>query len=178
MRQAIANASGFQQFRNENEICPIAVQSKPLAELFAMPKSQSFLLSKKPPHNFLPTILGPEMAAPILWVPGKIALFLQGNLHAHKILRFSGGVFWGVFRALFLGGGGECRFYFYGRGELSDFMFRGCGLEEVASDLRHWEGKQPQSQAIAATAVRSDAGLSAGELSTNLSENSRRLWQS
>ena len=46
--------------------------------------------------------LGPEMAAPILWAPGKIAFFLQENLRAHKIPRFrGGGIFW-----IFLGGGG------------------------------------------------------------------------
>ena len=32
------------------------------------------------------------MAAPILWVPGQIAFFLQEHLHAHKIPRFRGGV--------------------------------------------------------------------------------------
>ena len=32
--------------------------------------------------KFLPAILGPDMAAPILWAPGKIAFFLQENLLA------------------------------------------------------------------------------------------------
>ena len=45
------------------------------------------------PDNFLPTILGPEMAAPILWAPGKIPFFLQENRHAIKFLVL-GGVFW------------------------------------------------------------------------------------
>ena len=40
-------------------------------------------------------ILGPEMDVPILWAPGKIALFLQENLHAPKIPPF-----------FLLGGGG------------------------------------------------------------------------
>ena len=53
------------------------------------------------------------MAAPILWTPGKNAFFLQENLHVHKIPRFGGGGFW------VWGGGGKCRFYFYGRGDFS-----------------------------------------------------------
>ena len=44
---------------------------------------------------FLPAILGPEMAAPIVWAPGILAFVLQENRHAHKIPRFrGGGVFW------------------------------------------------------------------------------------
>ena len=39
---------------------------------------------------FPPAMLGSEMAAPILWAP-RILLFLQENLHAHKIPRFGGG---------------------------------------------------------------------------------------
>ena len=35
--------------------------------------------------------------------------------HVHKIPRFRGGGILG------LGGGGECRFYFYGRADFSDF---------------------------------------------------------
>ena len=31
--------------------------------------------------KFVSAILGPEMAAPILWTPGKNAFFLQENLH-------------------------------------------------------------------------------------------------
>ena len=54
------------------------------------------------------------MAAPILWTPGKNAFFLQENLYVHKIPRFRGGVFW------FFWGGGECRFYFYGRADFSE----------------------------------------------------------
>ena len=65
--------------------------------------------------KFVSAILGPEMAAPILWTPGKNAFFLQENLHVCKIPRFrGGGVFW------VWGGGGECRFYFYGRGDFSE----------------------------------------------------------
>ena len=64
--------------------------------------------------NVLPAILGPEMAARILWAPGKIAVFLQEKLHAYKIPRFRGGVYFGFFR-------GESRFYFHGREDFSDF---------------------------------------------------------
>ena len=47
--------------------------------------------------KFLPVILGPEMAAPILWAPGIFGLFLLENPHAHKIPPFRGGVL-GFFR--------------------------------------------------------------------------------
>ena len=49
-------------------------------------------------RNFPPSILGPEMAAPILWAPGIFGLFLLEN-HAHKIPRFR--------RCFFLEGGAE-----------------------------------------------------------------------
>ena len=56
-------------------------------------------------------ILGPGMAAPILWTPGKNAFFLQENpIFSIKFRVLGGG----------LGGGGKCRFYFYGRGDFSD----------------------------------------------------------
>ena len=54
------------------------------------------------------------MAALILWAPGKIRSFCRKN-PAHKIPRFGGGGYFGVF-----GGGGECRFYFYGREDFSE----------------------------------------------------------
>ena len=47
--------------------------------------------------KFPPVILGPEMAAPILWAPGIFWFFLLENPHAHKIHRFRGGVV-GFFR--------------------------------------------------------------------------------
>ena len=57
------------------------------------------VIRKAPCHvrkMFLSAILGPEMAAPILWAPGIFWLFLQENLHAYKIPRFEGflGSFW------------------------------------------------------------------------------------
>ena len=64
-------------------------------------------MSIKFPH----AILGPEMAAPILWAPGIFAFFLQENPHAHKIPPFRGGrgFFW-------KGGGGSVNFIFMGVG--------------------------------------------------------------
>ena len=47
--------------------------------------------------KLLPVILGPEMAATILWAPGIFGLFLLKNPHAHKIPLFRGG-FWVFFR--------------------------------------------------------------------------------
>ena len=44
---------------------------------------------------FLPAILGPEMAAPLLWAAGIFAFVLQEHLNAQKILVLDrGGVFW------------------------------------------------------------------------------------
>ena len=60
---------------------------------------------------FVRLILGPKMAAPILWTPGKNASVLQEKPCVHKIPRFRGGVFcvnWGG------GGGGSADFIFMG----------------------------------------------------------------
>ena len=75
-------------------------------------KLRKILVSVK----FVSAILGPEMAAPILWTPGKNAFFLQDNRHDHKIPRLGGG--FGFFF------GGECRFYFYGHGDFSEKRLR------------------------------------------------------
>ena len=64
--------------------------------------------------KFVSAILGPEMGAPILWTPGKMRSFCREN-HVRKIPLFWGG-FWG---------GGECRFYFYGRADFSEEERRG-----------------------------------------------------
>ena len=64
--------------------------------------------------KFVSAILGPEMEAPILWTPGKMRSFCRKN-PVHKIPRFRGGGGLWV-----LGVGGECRFYFYGRADLSE----------------------------------------------------------
>ena len=60
--------------------------------------------------KFLSAILGPEMAAPILWTPGKMRPFCRKN-HVHKIPRFRGGGTLG-----FLGGGS------------ADFIFMGARI--------------------------------------------------
>ena len=60
--------------------------------------------------KFLSAILGLEMGAPILWVPGIFTFFLQENLHVHKIPRFRGGGILGFF------GGGSAVFIFMGVG--------------------------------------------------------------
>ena len=73
--------------------------------------------------KFLSAILGPEMAAPILWTPGKNAVFLQENIHVHKIPRFGGG-------------GGDFGFGFGGGGGSADFIFMGVGIFSVAPPLQ------------------------------------------
>ena len=64
--------------------------------------------------KFLSAILGPEMAAPILWTPGKMRPFCRKTIFSIKFLVLGGGGYFGF------GGGGECRFYFYGREDFSD----------------------------------------------------------
>ena len=54
--------------------------------------------------KFVSAILGPEMAAPILWTPGKMRSFCRKN-HVRKIP-----LFWGWFG----GGGGSADFIFMG----------------------------------------------------------------
>ena len=58
--------------------------------------------------KFLSAILGPEMAAPILWTPGKKASVLQEK-PCPSIPRFGGGRYFG-----FWGGGGSADFIFMG----------------------------------------------------------------
>ena len=64
--------------------------------------------------EFPPVILGPEMAAPILWAPGIFCFFLLENPRAHKIPPFRGGG--GGFWVFLEGGGWKCQFYFMGVG--------------------------------------------------------------
>ena len=61
--------------------------------------------------KFLSAILGPEMAAPILWAPGKMRPFCRKN-HVHKIPRF-------------VGGGGNLGFW---GGGGADFIFMGARI--------------------------------------------------
>ena len=61
--------------------------------------------------KFPPVILGPKLAAPILWAPGIFWFFLLENPHAHKIPPFRGGVL-----GFLEGGGGSADFIFMGVG--------------------------------------------------------------
>ena len=63
--------------------------------------------------KFVSAILGPEMAVPILWTPGKMLPFCRKKTMSIKFL-----VLWGGYFGFW--GGGECRFYFYGREDFSD----------------------------------------------------------
>ena len=74
---------------------------------FVALRYQKILVSVK----FVSAILGPEMAAPILWTPGKTRSFCR------KTPMSINSAFWG---GVFLWGGGKCRFYFYGREDFSD----------------------------------------------------------
>ena len=87
--------------------------------------------------KFLSAILGPEMAAPILWARGKIAFFLQENPPVHKIPRFRGGgeLFWGFW------GGGAVPIYFYGREDFSEINSRqglSCSNFSNITELHFW----------------------------------------
>ena len=59
---------------------------------------------------FPPAILGPEMAAPILWAPRILWLFLLENPHAYKTPHFRGLEIFGR------GGDGSADFIFMGAG--------------------------------------------------------------
>ena len=89
-------------------------------------KSEKILVSVK----FVSAILGPKMAARILWAPRKMRSFCR-KTYVHKIPRFgAGGVFW-------VWGGG--------RGGSADFIFMGAGIflkDAVAQLLHGQKGKQ------------------------------------
>ena len=78
--------------------------------------------------KFVSAILGPEMAAPILWAPRISAFFLQENLHVHKIHHLGGGVFFG-----FGGGGGSAEFIFMGAGIWQIVFLPGHNLNYIAN---------------------------------------------
>ena len=59
-----------------------------------------------------PAILGPEMAAPILWAPGTFWFFLLENPMPIEVLLLGGGGFW-VFLEQ---GGGSANFILIGAG--------------------------------------------------------------
>ena len=88
--------------------------------------------------KFPPAILGPEMAAPILWAPGIFWFFLLENPNAHKVPPVRGGGAW-----VFLEGGvGKCQFYFYGRGDFSQKRQHTIVDEE---NKKHLQGTIPNS---------------------------------
>ena len=108
-------------------------------------RKKIFLVSVK----FLSAILGPEMGASILWTPGKMRPFCRKS-HVHKIPRFRGG---GGISGFARGGGGECRFYFYGREDFSEKnlghseqkinkLFQGANSE--LNSLYILQGKHPE----------------------------------
>ena len=61
--------------------------------------------------KFLSAILGPEMAAPILWAPGCVRS--AGKTVSIKFLVLGGGYFG-------FGGGGSADLFFYGREDFSE----------------------------------------------------------
>ena len=63
--------------------------------------------------KFLSAILGPERGASILWTPGQKCVLAAGKTMSIKFLVLGGGGYFGF-------GGGQCRFYFYGRADFSD----------------------------------------------------------
>ena len=75
---------------------------------------------------FLPAILGPEMAAPILWATGIFWCFLPKKPPVHVKVHVSGGV------GVFWKGGWKCQFYSCGRRDFSDF----CALLHSFACLR------------------------------------------
>ena len=68
------------------------------------------------PQNLLPANLGPEMAAPILWAPGKMRSFCRKTAMPVKFLVLGGGGYFG----LGVGGGGSADFIFMGAGIFSE----------------------------------------------------------
>ena len=89
--------------------------SKVVAKPMFDPLFRKILVSIK----FVSAILGPEVAAPILWTPGKKCVLSGRKTCVHKIPRFrggGGGVIW------VLGGvGGSADFIFVGAGILLNF---------------------------------------------------------
>ena len=75
-------------------------ESAHFSQILILFRNVHFFRKSVMPIKFPPAILGPEMAAPILWAPGIFWFFLLENPHAHKIPPFRRGC-WG-----FLEGGG------------------------------------------------------------------------
>ena len=79
--------------------------------------------------KFVSAILGPEMAAPILWTPGKMRSFCRKN-HVRKIPPFKGG---GVG-----GGGGSADFIFMGARIFLKFCKGDKKRERRCNRSPHW----------------------------------------
>ena len=159
-------------------------KSRPLTNIFgALENGHSIRRQSIPPLS-AGRILGPEMAAPILWAPRISAFFLQENLHVHKIPRFGGGG--GIF-----GLGGQCRFYFYGRRDFSDIYnsLSACFLGKrqnwahsnkntAATDLSHSFSRKPCF--IPGSLGQGQVGKGGGQIRQQLTKNgpedSQRRW--
>ena len=89
-------------------------------------KIRKILVSVK----FLSAILGPEMAAPIFWAPGKIAFLLQEKAMSIKFLLLGGGIL-GV-------GGGSADFIFMGARIFLKHLF---GVVGVYFGVCFWASK-------------------------------------
>ena len=98
---------------HSNPVCIDPVQNFPIENGGVALQFRKILLSVK----FLSASLGPEMAAPILWTPGK-SVRSAGKNHVHKIPRF-------------LGGGGY--FGFWEEGGSADFIFMGARIYLINS---------------------------------------------
>ena len=85
--------------------------------------------------KFLSAILGPEMAAPILWTPGKMRSFCR-KTNVHKIPRFRGGGYFGFW-------GGSADFIFMGARIFENYDAHGLLRTDtaLASDCRPQFGR-------------------------------------
>ena len=110
--------------------CPLVLQTQENKQNMA--RNGTFLFRKilLVSVKFVSAILGPEMAAPILWTPGKMRPFCRKNHFVHKIPRFRGG---------FLGGGGEVPILFlWARGFFWSLSARKPGCARNSGDIPVW----------------------------------------
>ena len=104
------------------------------------------------------------MGAPILWTPGKMRSFCRKN-HVRKISLFGFFFFWG---------GGECRFYFYGRADFSDQLVwrRSSGLAALMLVLQERDQKEKRAHAAPTFCCRS---LPTGSVISNMWHEPREM---
>ena len=121
--------------------------------------------------KFLSAILGPEMAAPILWTPGKMRPFCRKN-HVHIIPRFRGGGYFGFW------GGGSADFISMGAGIfliLSQCSSFSVSCKQVIQDknaqisYRHegWGKQRPRLQSLARSFISKNLCLLGGFLAVS-----------